>query len=328
MTDLSTNNKFSVFLPEQDESELEPVKTVNDETERTETKDPMKEYSEVPTNRSVNSKTVKTKQSRCSMFSITNNNSALAVMCLCALMQNIIVGGANNAILTTIERAYFMTSLESALFLTFYDVANIIASPIIGYFGDKFYKPRILGMSMVGLSLGSLVMVVPEFIALSTRADTSITAVSTTTTAATLLSNLTNYSSSDGGDQILCSAFNSSTASSNNSLVPGLQSNPNQFLNYMKYVFYLANMINGVSSVALYTIAVSFIENIFLKDQVNVRQGVYYAIGAIGVGIGMLATGNFLNINGALTTSTAGSAAATATSRMNSSNVNFIGVIL
>ena len=58
-------------------------------------------------------------------FKITNNIIAFVILCLCVLMQNIIIGGANNAILTTIERAYYMTSIESAIFLTLYDCANI-----------------------------------------------------------------------------------------------------------------------------------------------------------------------------------------------------------
>lgn len=65
-------------------------------------------------------------------LTIKNQNLALGILCACALMQNVIVGGANNAILSTIEKAYYMTSVESALFLSMYDVANIIASPFIG----------------------------------------------------------------------------------------------------------------------------------------------------------------------------------------------------
>lgn len=65
-------------------------------------------------------------------LTIRNRNLALGILCCCALMQNVIVGGANNAILSTIEKAYYMTSVESAMFLSMYDIANIIASPIIG----------------------------------------------------------------------------------------------------------------------------------------------------------------------------------------------------
>jgi hypothetical protein len=303
---MSGKNNFSAFLPEEDENEIEisnkqiaNSETKPDETEMIDTRESRNGTSS--TQNPLKQSKIMTKQKLPGFLSIRNNNIALMIMCLCALMQNILVGGANNAILTTIERAYFMTSMESALFLSFYDVANIIASPIIGYFGDRFYKPKILAMSMAGLGLGSLVMIVPEFVSIGTGAN--------------LITNSTNSSTDD--NQKLCIlndySFGSSSAKPTSFIS---DQNPNHLLNYMKYVFYLANMINGVSSVALYTIAVSFLENIFLKDQVNVRQGVYYAIGAIGVGIGMLATGNFLNVNGSFSKS----------NKMNSSNVNFIGV--
>ena len=70
----------------------------------------------------------------------------------------------------------------------------------------------------------------------------------------------------------------------------------NIFVNNMKYIFCIANFINGVSSVALYTIAVSFLENIFEKGQVNIRQGLYYIIGAVGIGVGALVSGYFLKV--------------------------------
>ena len=106
----------------------------------------------------------KEKKFRWENFLISDCNLALIIMCACALIQNIIVGGANNAILTTIERAYFMTSIESAMFLSFYDFANILASPVIGFYGDRCYKPKILGISMIGLGIGSFMMALPEFI--------------------------------------------------------------------------------------------------------------------------------------------------------------------
>ena len=105
-----------------------------------------------------------------------------------------------------------------------------------------------------------------------------------------------------------------------------LQSNRNILLNEMKYIFYLANIINGVSSVALYTIAISFIENIFKKDEVNLRQGLYYAVGAVGVGVGMLATGNFLKINSSIKTMRKLQQQYSNNFLLNSNNVNWIGV--
>lgn len=225
---------------------------------------------------------VKTHKTLKEFFTIKNKNIALATLCLCVLTQNVIVGGANNAILTTIERAFYMSSLESALFLSVYDIANIISSPIIGYFGDRNYKPKIIGVSMLGLSLASCVMIIPKFVFI---------------TSPELIDHLSGNNTELQKDQVVC-LYNLAPNTSLTTTTITLTKQANSLMNKMKFIFYLSNSINGVSSVALYTIVVSYIENIFIKEQVAIRQGIYYAVGSIGVGIGMLITGNFLNING------------------------------
>lgn len=197
---------------------------------------------------------------------IRNRNLALAILCCCAFMQNVIVGGANNAILSTIEKAYYMTSVESAVFLTMYDVANIIASPIIGYFGDRKQKPKIIAMSMLGLCLAACVMVLPQFAA--TNGNNNPTSTSTQTEE-------DNNDTSIGYlSDLMCNLSDSSTISPSSTtastpLIRGSQSATNRLFNNMKYVFYLANLLNGVASVALYTIVISYIEGMFSKEQVG-----------------------------------------------------------
>jgi organic anion transporter 4A len=244
------------------------------------------------------------------LFKIKNNKVALVILCLCALIQNVVVGGANNAILTTIERAYYMTSIESAVFLTLYDVANIIASPIIGYFGDKLHKPTVIGLSMIGLSIGSIITTIPEFLSVEEKQfETYQNDVTVNTT----------FNSSYYSANHLCynnTFYTGNTATTTNtpekSKICG-----STFLNNLKYIFYMANMVNGVSSVALYTSSISYIENIFSSNKAPLCQGIYYAIGALGIGIGMLATGNLLNINA--------SVAKKNYKKIDSSNVNWIG---
>jgi MFS family permease len=203
-------------------------------------------------------------------FKIKNANIALAILCTCAFWQNMLVGGANNAILTTIERAFYMKSIESALFLSCYDIGNILTSPFISYLGDRIHKPKIIGLSMIGLSIGSFIMTVPEFI----NFDFS-----------TIVNTNEELNKSYSGSLICVAASNLSSINNSNSTFKPSKSSSS--MNDMKYVFYIANTINGISSVALYTIVISYIENIFEKDKVHMRQGIYYAIGAIGVGMGM-----------------------------------------
>lgn len=197
---------------------------------------------------------------------IRNRNLALAVLCCCAFMQNVIVGGANNAILSTIEKAYYMTSVESAIFLTMYDVSNIIASPIIGYFGDRKQKPKIIAMSMLGLCLAACVMVLPQFAA--TNGNNNQTPTNTQTEEDNNNTSIAYLS------DLMCNLSDSSTISlvsttASSPLLRGSQSATNRLFNNMKYVFYLANLLNGVASVALYTIVISYIEGMFSKEQVS-----------------------------------------------------------
>ena len=189
---------------------------------------------------------------------------------LCALTQNAIVSGANNAVLSTLERAFSLSAMESAIFLSLYDIASILASPIIGYFGDRRSKSKIIALSMFGLSIASLFMILPQFMSSSKNDDLIII--------------------DSFWKKALCHVTNISSKSLNKKA-------PRNTLMKIKLLFYASNFINGISSVSLYTIAVSYIEAMFRKEQVAMRQGFYFAASAMGVGIGMLLTGNFLNIS-------------------------------
>jgi MFS family permease len=192
------------------------------------------------------------KQKESNIFKIKNANIVLAILCTCAFFQNMLVGGANNAILTTIERAFYMKSIESALFLSCYDIGNILTSPFISYLGDRNFKPKIIGLSMIGLSIGSTLMTIPKFF----NFDYS-----------DLLNNNNNNLNSN---ELTCNKFYNSTlfneSKANSNYTPKDSS-----INEMKYIFYIANTINGISSVALYTIVISYIENIFEKGQFNFK---------------------------------------------------------
>ena len=60
-------------------------------------------------------------------FEIENKNIIFFIMCSCVFVQNMIIGGANNANLTTIEQEFYMSSLDLAEFLSSYDIGSIIA---------------------------------------------------------------------------------------------------------------------------------------------------------------------------------------------------------
>ena len=197
------------------------------------------------------------KQKKSNIFKIKNANIVLAILCTCAFFQNMLVGGANNAILTTIERAFYMKSIESALFLSCYDIGNILTSPFISYLGDRTFKPKIIGLSMIGLSIGSTLMTIPKFF----NFDYS-----------DFLNN-NNNNNNLNSNELTCSKFYNSTLFNQSNANSNYYNTPkdSSIINEMKYIFYIANTINGISSVALYTIVISYIENIFEKGQFNFK---------------------------------------------------------
>lgn len=195
-------------------------------------------------------------QKRSNIFKIKNANIVLAILCTCAFFQNMLVGGANNAILTTIERAFYMKSIESALFLSCYDIGNILTSPFISYLGDRTFKPKIIGLSMIGLSLGSTLMTIPKFF----NFDYSDL--------------LNNNNMNLNSNELTCNKFHNLTLFNQSKANSIHYDTPkdSSIINEMKYIFYIANTINGISSVALYTIVISYIENIFEKGQFNLNN--------------------------------------------------------
>ena len=56
--------------------------------------------------------------------------------------------------LSTIQRRYELTSTESGLILSVFDMAVIVSVIFISYFGGKGHKPRWLGVGLLVQGLG------------------------------------------------------------------------------------------------------------------------------------------------------------------------------
>ncbi|CAF1371214.1 unnamed protein product [Rotaria sordida] len=212
----------------------------------------------------INSSTTKSKNTICQSGKII-----FLLICLCNMIQNAIVGGANNAIMTTLESGFYMTSTETGLFQSVFELIAIFSYPIIGYFGDRSgRKVRWIAISMGILSIGFLVMSFPHLLE-SKRGKPPL--------------------DSHVADHLtLCNR--------NRTISVCLVSNNLRFLSHLKYVFYLSNVINACGSAALPTLAVTLIEDLFSQEKAPIAQGIYYAVGGIGIGLGFLATSQFLKV--------------------------------
>ena len=168
------------------------------------------------------------------------------LICLCNMIQNAIVGGANNAIMTTLESGFYMTSTETGLFQSVFELIAIFTYPIIGYFGDRSgRKVRWIAISMGILASGFLVMSIPHLLE-SKRGKPPLDP--------SVVDHLT-----------LCNP--------NRTLSVCSFSNNLRFLSQLKYVFYLSNIINACGSAALPTLAVTLIEDLFPQEKAPIAQG-------------------------------------------------------
>lgn len=173
------------------------------------------------------------------------------LICLCNITQNGIVGGANNAIMTTLETGFYMTSTETGLFQSVYELIAIFSFPIVGFFGDRSQrKIRWIAVSMFVLSCGFLVMSVPHLVE-SRRSKPLLNTV-------------------EADHLTLCNPNRTRSVCS--------YSNNIQFLSDLKYVFYLSNIINGCGSAALPTLAITVIEDLVPKERAALAQGLKFFV--------------------------------------------------
>ena len=65
----------------------------------------------------------------------------------------------------------------------------------------------------------------------------------------------------------------------------------------LKHLLYLGNAINGLSSASMTSLAFSYIEDIAPHRLSAIYESVYYAVGALGMGVGFITTSNFLSFH-------------------------------
>ena len=72
------------------------------------------------------------------------------------------VSGFLNTSLSTIEKVFGLSSTESGIIISTYDVASLLAVIPVTYFGQSGSKPRYLGGGALLIALGCFVFFLPE----------------------------------------------------------------------------------------------------------------------------------------------------------------------
>lgn len=162
---------------------------------------------------------------------------------------------------SSLERRYRFSSTAASLIISGFDVAVVISVIFISYFGSKAHKPRWLGIAFCIQGIGAFVFALPQFI----------------------------FGKYEVGslDQVSLEACND-TIRYVSDCTPG---------NSIAYaLFIVGNIIIGVGAAPLFTIGVSYIDDIVFPKWVSLHIGAFQISTIIGPAIGFGLGSAFLTI--------------------------------
>ncbi|XP_033727164.1 solute carrier organic anion transporter family member 4A1-like [Pecten maximus] len=185
----------------------------------------------------------------------------LFVLCCTCFIQNMATSGFVNVIISSIERRYDLTSAESGLVASSYDISSVILLLPVSYFGGLGSKPRYIGIGCLLFGISCILFAFPHF-----------------------LSGLYQYGIDDGG---LCLQGSNATSLCG--------SETNSLSNY-KYMFYATMVLMGAGTTPLYTLATAFLEESVPVRSSSLYLGIYYGCSVLGPALGFVIGGLLLDI--------------------------------
>uniref|UniRef100_A0A3B4B7M0 Kazal-like domain-containing protein n=1 Tax=Periophthalmus magnuspinnatus TaxID=409849 RepID=A0A3B4B7M0_9GOBI len=193
----------------------------------------------------------------------------LFFLSVASFLQGLIINGFTSTVVTSIEKRFDLSSSQTGLIISAYDIASCVCLPFSSYFGGNGHKPRWLGWGILIMGLGSLVFALPHF----TTPSYQVTAL-------------------ERSD--LCSA--------NSSDLPHDQAG-GELSNYY-LVFMLGQILQGIGTTPLYTLGFTFLDENVNAVKAPIYMGFFYSMGMIGPGAGLLLGGYLLSFYSEITVNT------------------------
>lgn len=185
----------------------------------------------------------------------------LVFLCVAAFLQGMIINGFINTVVTSIERRFDLSSSQTGLIVSSYDIAACVCLIFVSYYGGNGHKPQWLGWGVLIMGLGSLVFAVPHF----TTPPYQVTVQDNTDTCSANHTSL--CENKDGG---------------------GLSS--------YRFVFMLGQFLHGIGATPLYTLGVTYLDENVNPSSAPLYIGIFYTAGILGPAAGYLLGGFFLKI--------------------------------
>ena len=208
---------------------------------------------------------------------------------MAAFLHNILMNGANNVIISSLQKEFYLSSRETGIYVSVYDIGSLVSSVLISFASARGSKPRWIAFGMVMLFLGCMISVLPHFLKPIDTASISHADNSTSGGLASLNTadsvELCNYTLSiDGESHNKSRIWRNVSEVDSKGYIAKLAARSG-FHFQLKHLLYAANIINGLSSASMTTITFSYIEDIAPHSLSAIYEGIYYAVGAFGVSV-------------------------------------------
>ncbi|XP_046573481.1 solute carrier organic anion transporter family member 4A1-like [Haliotis rubra] len=180
-----------------------------------------------------------------------------------SLFQGFTINGVTNAIISSLETRFELSSSLSGLIISSNDFLALFLVLVISYYGATRNKPRLIAGGIFLLGLGSFVFALPHFIA-----------------------GVYNYKSSD--------VHETSCTEIGNSTECGVRKE--SYLQNYVYFFMLGNALHGAGATPMFTLGTTFIDENTQAKMTSFYLGIVYAAASLGVASGYTVGGQFLNV--------------------------------
>lgn len=213
-----------------------------------------------------------------------NDKFIIVWLSLCAFLHNILMNGTNNVIISSLQKEFYLSSRETGVYVSVYDIGSLCSSILISFAATRGSKPKWIAFGMVMLFLGCMINVLPHFI----KPDYSYQKKHSNSSHVVNSDNiveLCNYSVSTQNyqaDEYFLRNYSSTPA---NPIDQTSQQQSSSIFGFqIKYLLYVANIVNGLSSASMTTITFSYIEDFAPSKKLSsVYESVYFVTGAFGV---------------------------------------------
>uniref|UniRef100_A0A158R5P2 Solute carrier organic anion transporter family member n=1 Tax=Syphacia muris TaxID=451379 RepID=A0A158R5P2_9BILA len=194
---------------------------------------------------------------------LNNAPFLLVALSLCAVCQGSIVNGFISTSISSIEKRFSLSSTESGVFSSFYDVAVVAVLAPISYFGNKCHKGKIVATGMLAVGAGSVALILPHFLAGTYYADERASDVCT---------------ANEGF---------------------GEWPQHKDALNRVWYMILLfSQLLIGIGAAPLFTLGISYLDENVAQNRIAIYLGIYMAVSTIGPALGFIIGGQLLKIWG------------------------------